>query len=163
MKSLKYTIMKRIISLIAFVCCIAGFVQAQTISFIDEGLNKDLNLTAKDSLVLDYLDAFHSQLREPRYQLYKTQNMWTFLKLDTMTGKIWQVQFSTKGGDYRFETPLDTYSRISEYFDEPICGRFTLYATDNMYNFILLDQIDGRCWQVQWNIEPENRGVMRIY
>ncbi len=31
-----------------------------------------------------------------------------------------------------------------------------------MFNFILLDQIDGRVWQVQWNIKEENRGVCRI-
>lgn len=126
---------------------------------------EDLNvvLTTKDTLMFQYMDAYLNQLREPRYQLFKTQNMWTFLKLDTMTGQIWQVQFSIKGSDYRFETALDTSPRISEYFDEPICGRFTLYATDNMYNFILLDQIDGRCWQVQWSTEPENRGVLRIY
>lgn len=28
----------------------------------------------------------------PAYELYKTENMWTFLKLETSTGKIWQVQ-----------------------------------------------------------------------
>ena len=89
--------------------------------------------------------------------------MWTFLKLNTVTGQIWQVQYSVEGPDYRFESILDVTPRISEYFDDPICGRFTLYPTKNTYNFILLDQIDGRCWQVQWNIEPSNRAVIRIY
>lgn len=41
-------------------------------------------------------------------------------------------------------------------------GRFFLYPTTNIYNFILLDQIDGRTWQVQWGKEGE-RGVLRIY
>ena len=27
----------------------------------------------------------------PAYELYRTDNMWTFLKLETSTGKIWQV------------------------------------------------------------------------
>ena len=27
-----------------------------------------------------------------RYKLYPTQNKWTFLELDTQTGRIWQVQ-----------------------------------------------------------------------
>ena len=35
-----------------------------------------------------------TQSTDVRYRLFPTQNMWTFLKLDTMTGKIWQVQFS---------------------------------------------------------------------
>lgn len=37
-----------------------------------------------------------------RFCLYETQNMWTFLMLDTFTGKNWQVQFSTEGTDYRW-------------------------------------------------------------
>lgn len=156
--------MKRSFLIILIICGIGIFANAQTpVSSSEEEYYRNLNLSPKDTLMFQYFEAFHSQLREPRYQLFKTQNMWTFLKLDTMTGQIWQVQFSVKGGDYRFETALDTSPRISEYFDEPICGRFTLYATDNMYNFIMLDQIDGRCWQVQWSSEPENRGVIRIY
>ena len=30
----------------------------------------------------------------PVYELYRTDNMWTFLKLETSTGKIWQAQWS---------------------------------------------------------------------
>ena len=33
-----------------------------------------------------------------RYELYSTQNIWTFLKLDTRTGRIWQVQYSLEEG-----------------------------------------------------------------
>lgn len=155
--------MKKLLMILMIVCGIGFTANAQSSTSKEEDFFKNLNLTSKDTLMFYYMDAYMNQLREPRYQLFKTQNMWTFLKLDTMTGQIWQVQYSTKGSDYRFETALDTSPRISEYFDDPICGRFTLYATDNMYNFILLDQIDGRCWQVQWSTEPENRGVMRIY
>jgi len=32
-----------------------------------------------------------------KYRLYPTQNVWTFLKLDTQTGQIFQVQFDLKG------------------------------------------------------------------
>lgn len=121
----------------------------------------ELILTPKDTIMFDYMNAYLSQLREPRYQLFKTQNRWIFLKLDTMTGQLWMVQYSLENNAGEFA--LDTSKRISEYFDEPICGRFTLYSTDNMYNFILLDQIDGRCWQVQWHTEPDKVGVWRIY
>ncbi|MEI6662551.1 MAG: hypothetical protein WCL01_10525 [Comamonadaceae bacterium] len=34
-------------------------------------------------------------------------------------------------------------------------GRFTLYPTRNMYNFILLDQDVGRTWQIQWSTDKE--------
>lgn len=92
---------------------------------------------------------------QTRYKLFPTQNMWTFLKLDTMTGKIWQVQYSTKGPEYRFETVLNSRALNQK----KNVGRFTLYPTQNTYNFILLDQIDGHTYQVQWNGEVENRLV----
>lgn len=92
------------------------------------------------------------------YKLYKTQNMWTFLKLDTSTGQIWQVQYSTEGDDYRFETPLNT-TKLNK---GGVNGRYELYPTDNMYNFIMLDVIDGNTYQVQWSGESENRFVIPI-
>lgn len=42
-------------------------------------------------------------------------------------------------------------------------GRFKLYPTDNMYNFIMVDVIDGRTWQVQWNIDYDKRLCIPIY
>ena len=156
--------MKRVLFLLLFVFSIGFMSYAQSnTSQQEDSYFKNLNLTAKDSLMFYYLDGFHSQLREPEFQLFKTQNTWTFLKLNTLTGQIWQVQYSVESSQYRFETELNNRILISENYDEPICGRFTLYATDNMYNFILLDQIDGRCWQVQWSTKPENRGIVRIY
>lgn len=93
-----------------------------------------------------------------KFKLYKTQNMWTFLKLDTSTGQIWQVQYSTKGDEYRFETPLS----LDILNNSGICGRFELYPTENIYNFILLDTFDGNSYQVQWSGEAENRFVIPI-
>jgi hypothetical protein len=95
------------------------------------------------------------------YRLFATQNMYTFIKLDTRNGKMWQVQWSTKGSDYRFETTLSDISLANK--EEERNGRFFLYPTTNIYNFILLDQIDGRTWQVQWSINKEDRMVIRIY
>ena len=39
-------------------------------------------------------------------------------------------------------------------------GRFKLSPTHNMYNFLLLDQITGQVWQVQWHIEDDKRGII---
>lgn len=47
--------------------------------------------------------------------------------------------------------------------EERFAGRFELYKTQNMYNFILLDTFDGRTWQVQWSTEAENRMILSIY
>ena len=103
-----------------------------------------------------------SQSTDVRYRLFPTQNMWTFLKLDTMTGKIWQVQFSVDGDDYRFETILNSIDIAEELELEKKVGRFTLFPTRNTYNFILLDQIDGYTYQVQWSGDMENRLILPI-
>jgi len=94
------------------------------------------------------------------YRLFSTKNMYTFIKLNTRNGQMWQVHWSTKGKEYRFETTLSGISQVNK--DEEKNGRFFLYPTTNVYNFILLDQIDGRTWQVQWGKEEE-RMVIRIY
>jgi len=85
--------------------------------------------------------------------------MWTFLKLDTRNGRIWQVQYDINGNN-RGEVELSTVKRNTDGKDKP--GRFTLYPTQNMYNFILLDKEVGSTWQVQWSIEYENRVVIPI-
>lgn len=92
-----------------------------------------------------------------RYKMFPTENIWTFLKLDTMSGKIWQVQYSINEG-YRGEVELNDKALVNG--DDAENGRFTLYPTKNMYNFILLDQINGKMWQVQWSIDEENRMII---
>jgi hypothetical protein len=93
------------------------------------------------------------------YRLFSTRNMYTFIKLDTRNGKMWQVQWGFER-KYRFENTLSDISRIN--IEDEKNGRFFLYPTTNIYNFILLDQIDGRTWQVQWGKEEE-RAVIPIY
>jgi hypothetical protein len=93
------------------------------------------------------------------YRLFSTRNMYTFIKLNTRNGQMWQVQWGMES-DYRFVTTLSDISQVNK--DEEKNGRFFLYPTTNIYNFILLDQIDGRAWQVQWG-KKEERTVIRIY
>jgi len=93
------------------------------------------------------------------YRLFSTKNMYTFIKLNTRNGQMWQVQWGAES-KYRFETTLSDISRVS--VGEEKNGRFFLYPTSNIYNFILLDQVNGRTWQVQWGKESE-RMVIPIY
>jgi hypothetical protein len=93
------------------------------------------------------------------FKLFPTQNIWNFIKLDTRNGKMWQVQFNMEI-EKRFETYLNSISLVSE--EKEVNNRFTLYPTQNIYTFILLDQIDGKTWQVQWSLEPEKRIVIPI-
>lgn len=119
--------------------------------------------TQKDTLTLGYLQRI-SQHTAPCYKLYPTENMWTFLELETFSGRIWQVQYSVKGPDYRFKTILNGDSMIPFLDSEgEFAGRFELYKTQNMYNFILLDTATGSTWQVQWSTDAKDRAVLRIW
>ena len=92
------------------------------------------------------------------FRLFSTRNMYTFIKLDTRNGQMWQVQWDIKSS--QFETPLSLITLVTK--KEENNGRFFLYPTTNIYNFILLDQIDGRVWQVQWSTEVKERMVVPI-
>jgi hypothetical protein len=85
--------------------------------------------------------------------------MWNFIKLDTRNGKIWQIQYGLKS-EARIEVVLNGIGLSSS--DKEEINRFALYPTQNFFSFILIDQLDGRTWQVQWAIEPENRGIFPI-
>ena len=100
-----------------------------------------------------------TQSPSAQYRLFRTTNMWTFIKLDTITGKIWQVQYDTQG-DSRGSIILNSQDLASG--KNKISGRFTLYSTQNMWTFILIDQIDGNMWQVQWSQDRGNRLVIPI-
>lgn len=94
------------------------------------------------------------------YRLFPTQNMWTFIKLNTRNGQMWQVQFDVEG-DNRLGVYLSSETLVT--LDKEVNDRFTLYPTENIYTFILLDQLDGRAWQVQWSMKEKQRGIIQIY
>jgi hypothetical protein len=93
------------------------------------------------------------------YRLFPTQNMWTLIKLNTRNGQMWQVQFDVQGSN-RLVANLSSETLVSK--EKEVNDRFSLYSTLNMYTFILLDQIDGKTWQVQWSTDPEKRGIIPI-
>ena len=95
------------------------------------------------------------------YRLFKTQNMHIFIKLNTSNGTMKLVQFSTSSTRDVMQADLSDIELATG--TEAKNGRFYLYPTDNFYTFLLLDQIDGRVWQVQWSTNPEDRGIFRIY
>lgn len=93
------------------------------------------------------------------YRLFQTNNRWTFLKLNTRNGVITHVQYSME--NEQMEYPLNIVPLATG--EDAKAGRFFLYPTENTFTFLLLDQIDGRVWQVQWNQDEKNRGIWRIY
>lgn len=93
------------------------------------------------------------------YRLFPTQNTWNFIKLNTRNGQMWQVQFNMEENK-RFVTDLNLLSLVAD--EKEANNRFTLYPTQNTWTFILLDQLDGRTWQVQWSFEAEKKMLLRI-
>jgi hypothetical protein len=99
-----------------------------------------------------------SQSPTAQYRLFRTNNRWTFIKLDTVTGKMWQLHYSleSEGGT----VVLNEQDLASG--KQKTSGRFTLYPTTNMWTFILIDQIEGSTWQVQWSMDGSNRFILPI-
>jgi hypothetical protein len=71
---------------------------------------------------------------------------------------MWQVHFSIEDDENTGELVLNSNPLVLK--DEEVTGRFTLYPTENMYNFLLLDQINGLVVQVQWSLEAKKRGIV---
>ena len=145
--------MKKILILAMCVC-------ALSLTSCNNKGKSDNELSQKDSVILKQLRYINRQLHKDTYKLYPTKNIFTFLELNTISGQIWIVQWSIEDNK-RFVYVLDKNAKITEE-DKKISGRFSLYPTENMYNFILLDNVDGRCWQVQWSFEENNRLVLPI-
>jgi hypothetical protein len=82
-----------------------------------------------------------TQSTDVPFRLFATKNMWTFLKLDTRTVLVWQVQFSltadSEGKTERYVVPVNGLP-LAPTTSSP--GRFTLYPTENIFNFLLEDQ-----------------------
>lgn len=152
--------MKRIIILsICLLCVTMGFAQTSTLK-----TKSDSTLVRIDSLVrttnawLEQIELDNSL--KQRYKLYQTENIYTFLQLDTKTGMIEQVQWSL---DSENEGTVTINSENLTYGIGHGSNSFELYPTKNMYQFILLDKTSGRKWHVQWGIKREERWIRRIY
>jgi hypothetical protein len=104
-----------------------------------------------------------TQNPDATYRLFRTQNIYTLLKLDTRTGVVWQVQWGDE--QHRFTVPIHRTLLLpvgsAEHPTIAKPGRFTLNPTANIHTFLLLDQEDGRTWQIQWGGDGE-RSIVPI-
>ena len=95
-----------------------------------------------------------------RYKLYPTENIYTFLLLDTKTGMIDKIQWNL---DTKKEFTVSINREDLTYGYGYGSGSFELYPTQNMYQFILLDKTSGKTWHVQWGMDEKERWIRRIY
>lgn len=138
-------------TVITLIFCGQGIVSAQEIrsdSLIGSLSGKELLLYIASNVE-----------KEDCYKLYPTENIWTHLKLDTRTGQVWQVQYSVNS-DSHGEWVVNDMDLT--FGSNMIPGRFELYPTHNMYNFLLLDKSTGLVAQIQWSMDEESRGLIRL-
>jgi len=80
------------------------------------------------------------------YKLYQTKNINNQLKLNTMTGEVYQVQNDgQKFLVHEASTPSGETPK-----------RYSLYDTQNMWTYILLDEFSGKLWQCQYSVKGIN-------
>ena len=93
------------------------------------------------------------------YRLFPTVNEFYFIKLNTRTGQMWQIEFDVKETN-QLDIPLNSLSLVEK--QNEVDNRFTLYPTVNPWNFLLLDQINGKIWQAQWNMKPNKSDILTL-
>ena len=100
------------------------------------------------------------------YTLEEIAEDWNERYDDRMT--YWEEEYNSKpdsivsAEDKAYWKPY-TLEQTIEIRDVAQNGRFKLYPTGNMYNFIMVDVINGRSWQVQWSNSKNKRLVIRFY
>ena len=83
--------------------------------------------------------------------------------------EYWEENYNSKADsivsakDKEYNKPYSLEMSLkSSFFPIAKNGRFKLYPTDNSYNFIMVDVVNGETYQVQWNIDKDKRFVIRF-
>ena len=122
------------------------------------GQKKALN---RDSILVEIRDALEDikylESTKDKYKMYPTENIYTFLRLNTSTGQIDQVQWSLDDEKEGYVT----INAIDLSYGVPGL-HFELYPTQNMYQFILLEKSLGLMYHVQWGMGDEKRWIRPI-
>ena len=81
------------------------------------------------------------------FELYPTESNLVFLRLDTRFGYIWMVEGST---DSITHEQIIIQDHPLDFDNDPFIGRFELFPTQNIYNFMLIDKKLGHVRQIQY-------------
>ena len=126
--------------------------------------HKDSITVSSDSIQLEIKDLLFSIKNRQdyigKYKIYQTENIYILLKLDTTTGRIEMIQWNL---DKEKEFELYINNEDFSYGILSVPGRFELYPTKNMYQFILIDTLFGTTWHVQWGTKLSEQWIRRIY
>lgn len=148
----------RNILIILWLTCLPFLGQAQNKG--SQNLLDSIHIEVKDiaqQLAKQQVDNVFSNT----YKLYKTENIYIFLRLNTSNGKIDQVQWNLDR-DKEFITVLNNVDLTYGISIGNHNGRFELYPTQNIYQFLLLDKNFGSIWHVQWGSDSKKRWIVPI-
>lgn len=152
--------MKKVIIILILLNPLLSKAQSSTTDSVTVARRDTLptDIAIMDSLLSQKVSKLLGYLESPRYKMYQTENIYNLLKLDTWTGRVWQVQWGDSKErveviiNYRDLRDWPTGKEDAyEYAAKNRNGRFEMYPTKNMYTFILLDTYTGKTYQVQWS------------
>lgn len=161
--------MKKIYILLIFFLCTKHALFSQTFVFYQtENIHNQLRLNVKTGEVYQIQDnglkfVVHqgdslNRSNLTRYELFKTKNMWTYILLDKISGKLWQCQFSVKGVDYIFSIPIN-----SEVLSATSTSKFTIQPLISMFQYYLVNEETGEMWKFQWTTqESKYRWIIKL-
>ncbi len=90
-------------------------------------------------------------VRMQEYRLYNCNNNYLFLKLETSTGRVWQVRLNGLNSDAMKTTVLNDKSLVSkEDKDGEYAGRFEIYSTELHFEALLFDTATGEIWKIDF-------------
>lgn len=143
--------MKRLfISLFLIVACLSSYAQKDSVASANTSVLEEINDAVQS---IDFTYNYSG-----RYKIYQTENIYILIKLDTTTGRISLLQWNLNS-----EKEFETYLNLEDLsYGGSQKGRFELYPTKNMYQFILLDTMQGGTWHVQWGTKKEQMWIRRI-
>ena len=168
--------MKKLILLLLFIpLLVPFFISAQEDIerfklYNTENINLFLKLDTsfgKISLVqyaLEDVEAIDIPLHTGKFA-YSKETLKMFFEDGIDLKKLYSDDFKTRQLEPSLQSDLAKGLTFEEYLKTQNLaqiGRFELYPTKNIYNFIMLDVINGETYQVQWSFEYEKRFVSRI-
>ena len=133
-----------------------GYAQTKTLQAQLDSISATV-----DSILQEMASTSVKNMISNTYKLYPTENIYTFLRLNTSNGKIDQVQWNLDK-DKEFITILNDVDLTYGISIGNHNGRFELYPTQNMYQFLLLDKTFGSLWHVQWGLDSKKRWIVQI-
>lgn len=79
------------------------------VSFGQDSIQKTEKISSHEAYFKKIYEVLMQNIAQDRYVVYRTENIYTSLLLDTQTGRVWQVQIGTNNSDAMKTVLSDSY------------------------------------------------------